>query len=451
MAKNIESKSSGESVMQPTITGSRNHLTPNKPYAVVDVGSTKIAIAVLNMDENPQLIYGCASTKTTAVTKGKVTDIDVLSNNISETLKKALNSNEIPNEIPGIVSISGTHVKGVNEIESLTLNNSHGVITFEDINSGITNKYGYNNNPHSSRRVINEHHINYILDGEHAVINPIGMHSQDIKIKKHIISGDISEVEKLESAAKKAGVDVRGLVHGGTASSLATIKNANKTDNLIMLDIGGGTTDISIYESNCLIYSSVLPIGGFNFSNDIAIALGIDYTQAENIKIRHGLTDIYKPSVLDSFKINLPDSKVIEIPVLDLCQIMKERAQELAGLILMEIESSGITNLKNCALTGGSSQIDGIDKILTKTLQLKTNLCRPSENQYLTSEYLSPEYSTLAGMTTQIIDSKPKLLNMNSNNFEKLTQMSKLPIINKTSTKIKKLIKKPYLKSVRGK
>ena len=133
MAKNIESKSSGESVMQPTITGSRNHLTPNRPYAVVDVGSTKIAIAVLNMDENPQLIYGCASTKTTAVTKGKVTDIDVLSNNISETLKKALNSNEIPNEIPGIVSISGTHVKGVNEIESLTLNNSHGVITFEDI------------------------------------------------------------------------------------------------------------------------------------------------------------------------------------------------------------------------------------------------------------------------------------------------------------------------------
>ena len=277
------------------------------------------------------------------------------------------------------------------------------------------------------------------------------MHSQDIKIKKHVISGDISEIEKLELAAKKAHILVEGLVHGGTASSLATQNTSSKNDNLITIDIGGGTTDISIYESNCLVYSSVLPLGGFNFSNDIAIAFGIDYTQAENIKVKYGLTDIYKSSVLETLKINLDDDNIIEVPVLDVCQIMKERAQELAGLIHMEIESSGITNLKTCNLTGGSSQIEGIDKIFTKTLQLKTNLCLPNEKEYLKSEYLSPEYSTLFGMITQIIESKPKLLNIHPNNFEKLTQMSKLPIINKTSTRLKKLIKKPYLKSVRGK
>ena len=163
------------------------------------------------------------------------------------------------------------------------------------------------------------------------------------------------------------------------------------------------------------------------------------------------MTDIYKSSVLETLKINLDDDNIIEVPVLDVCQIMKERAQELAALIHMEIESSGITNLKTCNLTGGSSQIEGIDKIFTKTLQLKTNLCLPKEKEYLKSEYLSPEYSTLFGMITQIIESKPKLLNIHPNNFEKLTQMSKLPIINKTSTRLKKLIKKPYLKSVRGK
>ena len=454
MAKNIEFKPSNRSLIKPIMPESKSQLAPNKPYAVLDVGSTKTAAAILNMDEmdeNSQLVYGYATNKTKGITKGKVTNFDHLSNTISETLKKALNSSEVTKEIPGILSISGSHVKGVNEIESLTLNNSHGVITFEDINKNNTNKYGYKNNPHSSRRIINEHHISYILDGEHAVINPIGMHSQDIKIKKHVISGDISEIEKLELAAKKAHILVEGLVHGGTASSLATQNTSSKNDNLITIDIGGGTTDISIYESNCLVYSSVLPLGGFNFSNDISIAFGIDYTQAESIKIKYGLTDIYKSSVLETLKINLDDDNIIEVPVLDVCQIMKERAQELAGLIHMEIESSGITNLKTCNLTGGSSQIEGIDKIFTKTLQLKTNLCLPNEKEYLKNGYLSPEYSTLFGMITQIIESKPKLLNIHPNNFEKLTQMSKLPIINKTSTRLKKLIKKPYLKSVRGK
>ena len=450
MAKNIEFNGSSTALKKSTMPNSRNGLASNKPYAVVDAGSTKTNIAILNLDENPKLIYGYASNKTKGMSKGKVTDIDALSDTISETLKKALNSNSISKEIPAILSISGNHIKGINKIESLTLNNSHGVITFEDINNGNTNKYGYKNNPHSSRRILNEYHINYILDGEHAVINPIGMHSQDIKIKKHVISGDISEIEKLEAAAKKANIKVEGFVHGGAASSSAILTN-NTNDNLIIIDLGGGTTDISIYESNRLIYSSVLPIGGFNFSNDIALAFGIDYEQAENIKIQHGLTDIYKSSVLESLAINFPDNKTIDVPVLDICQIMKERAEEWASLILTEIESSGINNLKSCLLTGGSSQIEGINKILAKTLQLTSNLCVPDEKEYLKSEYSSPSNSTLVGLINQAFESKPKILDMNSNRFDKLTQMYKSPLLDKTSTKIKKLIKKPYMKSVRGK
>ena len=251
--------------------------------------------------------------------------------------------------------------------------------------------------------------------------------------------------------AKKAHLKVEGFIHGGTASSSAILNANHKNDNSIVIDIGGGTTDISIYQSKCLIYSSVLPIGGFNFSNDIALAFGIDYQQAENIKIQHGLTDIYNSSVLESLPINLPDNTTVDVPVLDVCQIMKERAQEWAGLILIEIESSGIDNLKTCLLTGGSSQIEGINKILAKTLQLKSDLCIPAEKDYLNKEYLLPENSTLVGLINETFESKPKLLDMNSNRLDKLTQMSKSPIVNKTSAKIKKLIKKPYLKSVRGK
>ena len=277
------------------------------------------------------------------------------------------------------------------------------------------------------------------------------MHSQDIKIRKHVVSGDIAEIEKLETAGKNAHLSVKGFIHSGTASSSSTLSANNKRENSIVIDIGGGTTDISVFESNSLIYSSVLPIGGFNFSNDIAIAFGIDFEQAENIKIRHGLTDIYKSSVLESITINLSDNKAIEVQVLDICQIMKERAQEWASLILMEIESSGISNLKTCILTGGSSQIEGIDTILTKTLQLKSNMCIPHHKEYLNNEHLVPENSTLVGLINYAFESKPKMLDITSNRFDKLTQISKLPIVNKTSTKIKKLIKKPYLKTVRGK
>ena len=452
MANNITINSSGTaSLKKPLMSDSSKDLLPKKPYAIVDVGSTKTSIAILNMNENSPAIYGYANNPTKGISKGKVIDTNELTNTIFETLKKALDSTEVKKEIPSIMSISGSHIKGVTEEKSLTLNNAHGVITFEDINNGNTNKYGYKNNPHSSRRILNEYHINYILDGEHTVINPIGMHSQDIKIKKHVVSGDIVEIEKLETAAKNAYLSVESFIHSGTASSSSTLSADNKQENSIIIDIGGGTTDISVYESNSLIYSSVLPIGGFNFSNDIAIAFGIDFEQAENIKIRHGLADIYKSSVLESIIINLPGNKAIEVQVLDICQIMKERAQEWASLILMEIESSGISNLKTCVLTGGSSQIEGIDTILTKTLQLKSTVCIPHHKEYLNSEYLVPENSTLVGLINHAFESKTKMLDIKSNRFDKLTQMSKLPIVNKASTKIKKLIKKPYLKSVRGK
>ena len=109
MAKNIEFKPSNRSLIKPIMPESKSQLAPNKPYAVLDVGSTKTAIAILNMDEmdeNSQLVYGYATNKTKGITKGKVTNFDHLSNTISETLKKALNSSEVTKEIPGILSIS---------------------------------------------------------------------------------------------------------------------------------------------------------------------------------------------------------------------------------------------------------------------------------------------------------------------------------------------------------
>ena len=451
MSNKIEINKSSATSLEKSKVANLTNITPTRPFAVADVGSTKTSIAILNMDENQSTICGYANNATEGMSKGKVTDSVELSKIIYKTLKQALNSKELDKEIPGIMSISGNHIKGINTIESILLNNAQGVITFEDINNGNANRYGYKNNPHSSRRTLNEYHINYILDGKHNVINPVGMHSQDIKIKKHVVSGDITEIEKLEKAAQNAQFSIENFVHSGTASSTATLSAENKKDNSIVIDIGGGTTDISIYESNSLVYSSVLPIGGFNFSNDISIAFGIDYEQAENIKINYGLTDIYKSSVIESTTLNFTDGTSIDVAILDICQIMKERAQEWASLILMNIESSGIKNLKNCILTGGSSRIDGLTTILAKTIQLKSSVCKPFNKDYLNNEYLMLEQSTLVGLIEYAFESKTKLLDIRSTRFDALSKMSKLPIVNKTSRRIKKIIKKPYLKSVRGK
>ena len=152
----------------------------------------------------------------------------------------------------------------------------------------------------------------------------------------------------------------------------------------------------------------MLPIGGFNFSNDISIAFGIDYEQAENIKINYGLTDIYKSSVVESTTLNFTDGTSIDVAILDICQIMKEGAQEWASLILMNIESSGIKNLKNCILTGGSSRIDGLTTILAKTIQLKSSVCKPFNKDYLNNEYLMLEQSTLVGLIEYAFESKTK-------------------------------------------
>ena len=133
--------------------------------------------------------------------------------------------------------------------------------------------------------------ISYTLDGADGIRNPIGMHSDAVSVDTHVITADREFLDKLTEACKGAGINVDAFVMEPFASALSTLTEQEREQGSIIIDIGGGTTDIIAFKDDRVIYTAVVPVGGFQFTNDIAYTYDSTYESAEKAKMDHGHTE----------------------------------------------------------------------------------------------------------------------------------------------------------------
>ena len=372
----------------------------------IDIGTTKIATIVAQYSKSGSIdILGHSVVPCKGLSKGNVVDVAKTSEGISQSisiLKQYYNLN-IKSAFLGI---TGSHVTFEDRWDKLDSIAKSGVITREDI---IKNPLNQADKNIENKSILHTIPIGYSIDGSDEILNPIGMHSTNLSVKTHLISASPSAVTKLIQSANESNIQSDGLILEPLASSHSVINESEKNDGVLMIDIGGGTTDLMFFKNKTIVYTAVIPVGGFHFTNDIASTYQIDSREAEYIKIKYGsaTTNIKNNFVQEIEMKSKLSPEPIKVPHTELIRLTRERAEELVKLINIKIKPIDFENNPKykIVITGGTSNLNGLSELIARNITSNVRIGSPKiglnnlvKFKNIPEELKNPRFSTVLGM-----------------------------------------------------
>ncbi len=370
----------------------------DRPIVVgIDVGTTKICTLVGREEPPGQIrILGVGIEPSQGIKKGVVVDLAAASQAVSRSIDKAERSSGL--EITSaLVSLAGSQVSSVN---------SHGVVGVsgrvidqDDIERAIEAARAVAI-PHN-REIIHVIQRGFDVDGQAGIRMPLGMHGYRLEVETHIITASAASVENLRQCVGASGVEVSQFVLNPLASAEVVLNETERQMGVVVVDMGGGTTDMAIYIDGDVWYTSVLAVGGNHITSDIAHGLRLPMSQAEEIKIQHGHAVETEVGNQESFNIRpFGEQEVVQVNRQELAEIIEARVEEIIGLVLQEIKRSGYDGLlpAGMVLTGGSSALPGIRTLANSVLGVPVRIAQPENLVGMVDKLDSPAYSTGVGL-----------------------------------------------------
>lgn len=363
----------------------------------LDVGTTKICaiIGEINADGIIDII-GVGTSPSRGLRRGVVVNID----HTVSSIKKAVNDAELMAGVhaeSAYAGISGGHIKGIN---------SHGVIAIK--NREITTQEVARVIDAAravaiplDREVIHILPQEFMVDDQEGIKEPIGMAGVRLEAKVHIITGAVSAAQNIIRCAHRSGLTVNDLILQQMASSEAVLSSDEKELGVALIDIGGGTTDIAVFFEGSIQHTAVIPVGGDQLTNDIAVGLRTPTAEAEKIKKRYGCA--LSSMVNKDETINVPgvggrQPRVLARSVL--ADITEPRLEEIMSLVRRELEKYGLMNTiaSGIVLTGGAVAVDGMVELSEQIFDMPVRLGYPSGISGLVDVVNSPVYATGVGL-----------------------------------------------------
>jgi cell division protein FtsA len=391
----------------------------------LDLGTTKTCAIVGETTREGIDVIGFASAPSKGLRKGMVINIESTVEAIAKVVEEAelMAGCKITSAYTGI---AGSHIKGFN---------SHGVIGIKD---NEVSRHDINRVIEAARaiaipldrEVIHILPQEFIVDDQGGIHDPLGMSGVRLEAKVHMVTSAASSAQNIIKCANRTGLTVKELVLQPLASSASTLYDDEKELGVVLVDIGGGTTDIAVIKGGSIRYTSVLPLGGDHITSDIAVGLRTALGQAEELKIQHG-------SALSS---PAEKEETIEVTALGggsprmvsrkfLCQIIQSRVEEIFSLVHKEIMKSGYREFMTpgVVLTGGTSLLNGITGSAERILDLPVRVGFPNTVGGLSEIVKSPIYATAVGL---IIYGRSRVSNSHHSKgyksiFTKLVQTTK--------------------------
>ena len=343
----------------------------------VDIGTSKIVTVITKVDESINVL-GVSEVKSSGIKKGQIV-------NIEEAVIAINNSIESAERMAGtsvsrvISSISGINIESQNSRGVVAVAQPEGEITPNDVGRVVDAAKAIS--LPSTREILHVLPRTYIVDGQEGIKDPVGMTGIRLEVETHIITAGTPALRNLEKAFSEVGVDIDGVVFSGYASSLSSLSDTEKELGVVLVDLGAGTTDISIYIDGSVAYSSVLPIGARHITNDLAIGLRISLESAEKVKLY--LSNTKKQNILlpegdeeegtgrakrelrsdelDLTQLGLPEqlNKVSQKTLVE--GIIRPRLNEIFTMVGLEIKKSGFGGQTPAGLviTGGGARTVG--------------------------------------------------------------------------------------------
>ncbi|MFN4212538.1 MAG: cell division protein FtsA [Microgenomates group bacterium] len=365
----------------------------------IDIGSSKIATLVgISSSQTQELkIIGFNTTASQGVKKGLIVDIEQVTNSLEESIEKAerMAGHKINS---AYVSVGGPHISSFNSHGIVAVGNPDGEIVEDDVTRVIEAARAISLS--STRQIIEVIPRDYIVDGQAGIKNPIGMSGVRLEVETHIITASVTNLKNIERVLNDLGIRNLGFIFSGLASATAVLTPTEKELGVVLVDIGGGKTDICIYVDGALSYSSSIPIGARHITNDIAVGLRVSLNSAERIKLFLSKNLNKKNSKVDLKQLHLPEN-LSEVSLKTLVdEIIVSRLEEIFKLIFEEIEKSGFeaNTPSGLVITGGGSLTVGIIETGKKVIGLPIRIGLPEGITGLVDEVIDPQYASTVGL-----------------------------------------------------
>jgi cell division protein FtsA len=248
---------------------------------------------------------------------------------------------------------------------------------------------------HEDERVMHVIPRGYVLDGSEGVKQPVGLAARKVTMRAHVVSGAVSSIQNLLHVVEDCGVNVSRVVLEPLASAEACLLDSDRESGVVMIDVGGGTTDIAAFLKGALTHTAVIPIGGENFSADLAYGLKIPQPKAEKIKLRYGtvLSDAVDPVAAVKLEDRYYNANFMS-------QILEYRAREVFEYVRESLENAHLHNLLpgGAVLTGGGSLLEGMTDLIEEVLGMRARTATPRRVRGGIKPVHNPQYATSVGL-----------------------------------------------------
>ncbi len=367
----------------------------------LDIGTTKIVAMVGRKNDHGKLeILGMGKSESLGVTRGVVANIEKTVQSIKDAVAEAESKSGVDIRIVN-VGIAGQHIKSLQHRGIRVRNNLDDEISQNDIDLLINDMFKLVTLP--GEEIIDVLPQEFIVDNEQGIKDPVGMSGIRLEANFHIITGQVAAAKNINKCVHKADLDVQDVILEPIASSAAVLSEEEKEAGVVLVDIGGGTTDVAIFQDGIIRHTAVIPFGGNVITEDIKEGCSIIKNQAELLKVKFGsaLANESQENEIVSIP-GLRGREPKEISIKNLAHIIQARLEEIIEHIYYEIKNSGYENklIAGMVITGGGSQMKHIGQLFEYVTGMDTRIGYP--NEYLANgnaeEITSPMYATGVGL-----------------------------------------------------
>jgi cell division protein FtsA len=369
-------------------------------FVGLDIGSSNVRVVVGKQESelsNPSII-GVGEAASTGIRRGVIVDIDEAVSSISEALEKAERMTGLTID-HAVVSVGGAQITSHESHGVIAVARADGEITENDVMRVVDASQAISIPP--NREILHVIPKTFTVDGQTGIKDPVGMSGIRLEVDSHIIQASVPFIKNLTKCILQAGLEIDDLVLAPLASAQAVLSKKQKELGVAVVEMGGGTTGLVVFEEGDLIKSIVLPIGASHITNDLAIGLRTSVDTAEKVKVMHAIAqarEVKRDSDIDLAKMDKQEEG--KVSTKHVAEIVQARLEELFEMVNKELKSINRDGQlpSGAVLTGGGAKLPGIVDLAKKELRLPVIIGLPGQVATVIDRVNDPAFATGVGL-----------------------------------------------------
>jgi cell division protein FtsA len=370
---------------------------PENILAVLDMGSAKVRVLIAEVHDGALRYRGHGEANAAGMRKGLIADLRPAAEAINAAAVMAEDRADTTIE-RCIVAVGGPHIRGVNSRGGISLGTRLREITREDVRAAVDRARSIS--LPSDREILHLLPQQFILDEQPGINDPVGMVGNRLEVNLHIATSSASAQQSVITCANKAGLEVTDTVFEGIAAAEGTLSADERELGSCLIDVGASTSELVVFFEGSIAHTSVVPIGGDHFTNDLAVGLHATPPEADWLKVNYGHAVVTAVPQMNEVEVTgLPGYEPRIVRQRQIAEILEPRAREVFQMLRDNLRQGGVLEAlgAGCVLTGGAARLPGLLDTAESLLRVPARIASPVLLSHMPAELAAPEYAVLVG------------------------------------------------------